>query len=213
MGFIYNSKLNVESNGFGYLEINPKFKEDAQDIKILIEQLWCVSRVEIDKEEDTIYAYFTNHYDDLEVSETIKLLLSSHTRHLDALVTNNQLLERISFHPECRKLLIEALEAIEGRKDIITGLDKIRKILEHLWEIALNKQHKSLENITKEDFTRELNVKKLNKFLCKLYPEAIASFMRFENDLIKHNITLDHISNKDIQTCKNLGLFLIDCIL
>lgn len=141
------------------------------------------------------------------------MLLNSHMRHFDALVTNNQLLERISFYPECRILLIEALEAIDEQKDIITGLDKIRKILEYLWQITLNKRHKSLEKITKEEFGRGFNAKKLNKFLCALYPEAIASFMRFEDDLIKHNIVLEYITDKDIQVCKNLGLFLIDCIL
>lgn len=213
MGFKYDSFSYLKSSGNGYIEIKPKFQEDFQEIKALIEQLWCFSHIESNKEENIIYAYFTKQYDDLEVLETVKLLLNSHMRHFEALVTNNQLLERISFYPECRKLLIEALEAIDEQKDIITGLDKIRKIIEYLWQITLNKQHKSLENITKEEFVRGLNAKKLNKFLCALYPEAIASFMRFEDDLIKHNIILKNITDKDIHVCKNLGLFLIDCIL
>lgn len=213
MGFIYDSVPHTEFNGTGYIKIKPKFKEDFLEIEALVKQLYCVDYVEIDKEECTIYAYFTKHYDELEVSETVNLLLNSYTRHLDVLVTNNQLLERISLHPECRELLIEALEAIDEQKDIMTGLDKIRKILEHLWQTTLNKQHKSLGNITKEEFVRGLNAKNLNKFLCKLYPEAITSFMRFEDDLIKHNIILKDITDKDIQVCKNLGLFLIDCIL
>lgn len=208
MGFIYDYSSNN-----GYIEIKPKFKEDFIEIKALIEQLWCISHIETNKKEDIIYAYFTNRYDDLEILETIKLLLSSHMRHIDALVTTNQLLERISFYPECRKLLIEALDALDEQKDIMTGLDKIRKILEYLWQITLKKQHKSLEKITKEDFGRGLNSKSLNKYLCKLYPEAMSSFMRFEDELIKHNIILEDITDKDIHVCKNLGLFLIDCIL
>lgn len=105
----------------------------------------------IKQRENIIYAYFTKQYDDLEVLETVKLLLNSHMRHFDALVTNNQLLERISFYPECRILLIEALEAIDEQKDLITGLDKIRKILEYLWQITLNKRHKSLEKLQKKN--------------------------------------------------------------
>lgn len=134
-------------------------------------------------------------------------------RHLDGLVTNKQLLDKISNYPVCRHLLIEALEAIEVKKDIMTGLDKIRKILEYLWKVAIGKQNKSLENITEDEFGKFLGKQGLNQSLVGLYIQSIKSFMRFQDDLIKHNIDLKKITDIDILACKNLGLFLIDCVL
>lgn len=134
-------------------------------------------------------------------------------RHLDGLVTNKQLLDKISNYPVCRHLLIEALEAIKVKKDIMTGLDKIRKILEYLWKVAIGKQNKSLENITEDEFGKFLGKQGLNQSLVGLYIQSIKSFMRFQDDLIKHNIDLKKITDIDILACKNLGLFLIDCVL
>lgn len=123
------------------------------------------------------------------------------------------MLDKISNYPVCRHLLIEALEAIEVKKDIMTGLDKIRKILEYLWMVAIGKQNKSLENITEDEFGKFLGKQGLNQSLVGLYIQSIKSFMRFQDDLIKHNIDLKKITDKDILACKNLGLFLIDCVL
>ena len=123
------------------------------------------------------------------------------------------LLVEFANYPVCRHLLIEALEAIKVKKDIMTGLDKIRKILEYLWKVAIGKQNKSLENITEDEFGKFLGKQGLNQSLVGLYIQSIKSFMRFQDDLIKHNIDLKKITDIDILACKNLGLFLIDCVL
>ena len=95
----------------------------------------------------------------------------------------------------------------------MTGVDKIRKILEYLWKVAIGKQNKSLENITEDEFGKFLGKQGLNQSLVGLYIQSIKSFMRFQDDLIKHNIDLKKITDIDILACKNLGLFLIDCVL
>lgn len=212
MGYKFDTIPKTKLNGEGYIKIRPHFKEDFQEIRDLIKGLYCVNHVENDEEHGIIYACFNSKHDELEVLETINLL-KSHMRHLDGLVTNKQLLDKISNYPVCRHLLIEALEAIEVKKDIMTGLDKIRKILEYLWKVAIGKQNKSLENITEDEFGKFLGKQGLNQSLVGLYIQSIKSFMRFQDDLIKHNIDLKKITDKDILACKNLGLFLIDCVL